>query len=238
MNFEWDFSTTMGEAWLSKNDPRHALEWLERAATLDRTRSLPGAGTAAGRTARAGTCERLALAYAALGDRGRAIANDATALELDPGNVGAREQYATLLAVSGSTEQAVTEFQRAGWTRQRAAAQLLRTAGAYEERANSEELHRYLVAAAELSPAYEPAVVGAIRFEIMSGNLEAAKSRLDAAARNGVDRYVVAAHRAWLLAASGDRAGAQRLLLSIPEQVRMRDPRVAGTIDLIRTAAR
>ncbi len=229
----WDYATTLGQAWLSQDDPGRAAEWLERATALDERGLLRGSDTPSARLMRAGVYDDLATAHFRLGRNREAQTSARRAVELAPQARGLNARYATVLAINGKADSARAFLAAAGTSRARLAQDLLGEAARREARGDVPGTRNYLHAAADMNPALEAAVVGSIRLEIMADSLETAAARIDRAEAHGLDAHVANAHRAWIRLAAGDRAGSRRLLQAIPEDRRSGDPRVAGTIELM-----
>jgi hypothetical protein len=143
-------------------------------------------------------------------------------------------RLAEQLAQLARFDDARAQYTAAGIPLSEAASRLVRMAASEHWPADSVAMRRQLSAAAGILPSHEQANVGLVRFEIMMGSLERASTVLRTAASNGLDENVARAHAAWIRAARGDTIGARRILEAIPAGARTGDPRVIGTLALMR----
>src|SRR5437868_6526325 len=71
---DWDYATTLGEAWLAKGNPTRAVEWLQHAAAVDERGELGHSESPWARLTRAGNYDDLASAQFQLGANREALA--------------------------------------------------------------------------------------------------------------------------------------------------------------------
>jgi hypothetical protein len=201
---------------------------------IDRSGAMQRAGSRAGRLARANMYESAGTTYALLGDDQRSIECFAMAVQLAPDAASARAHFAEQLALCGRLDDARAQYAAAGVPLQQATSGLVGMAAREHWPADSVAIRKYLSAAAGILPGFEQATVPLLRLEIMTGSLERASSVLRTAEANGLDENVARVHAAWIRAALGDTTGARKILEAIPAGVRSGDPRVVGTLELLR----
>jgi tetratricopeptide (TPR) repeat protein len=233
----WSYAITMGDAFLAHGEPARALASYEEAMAIDRARSLGVGSASASRLARGALYENAGTAHELLGEEDRAIENLEVAVRLAPEARSLRLHYADQLARSKRGDEARAQYAAAGMSIDAAAAELVRRAEGEEARGNRRATVELLAAAVDLRPGFEPAVIPLVRAEILLGDLDAASRHLHQAESLGLDSNVVRAHAAWLCAARRDTQAARHEMESIPAAIRVSDPRVVGTLELMRRHA-
>jgi thioredoxin-like negative regulator of GroEL len=229
---EWSIAGTFGDAWLRLDRPEAALPYYERAIAIDQAWGMRPTDTLPILAARASVYDNYGTALARVGRDTDAVTQFRHAIALAPEARTLRIRYADALLMTGATNEAVNEYRRAGSDSRSAAERLVRQAMGDMSRGDITLVRRQLEAAAELDPGLEAATIPLTRLEIQQGALVAAATRLERARSAGLDLDVYRAHLAWIEMARGDTSAAQRVVGSIPEEVRAHEPRVASTLVL------
>ena len=229
---EWNDSVTLGDAWLTAGDAQKAIPWFERAAALDRSGALADTSSLPIRLARAAFYQSFAIAESRAGHDREALAALTIAVRLAPESRPLRARYAEQLVLCGELDRARDEYRAAGVSGRAAADPLLEEAARQDRLGHAKTTRDCLEVAITLDPGNEPATVALVRTHIVANELEAARDLLRAGVAAGLDANVARAHQAWIAQAAGDTAAARRMIATIPESVRVFDPRVAGTLAL------
>ena len=232
---QWDLSTRLGEAWLQKGRPDRALVQFDEAIRQD-SKTMEGAETLTGRTARALAYENRAIALWQLGRLDEAARSLEQGISLDPQPGVAMQKLFELNVLRGNLAEAENVLARAAIPREQAVAFLLEHARVEASRQSGREI-AYLQAVVAIDSTSEIGSVALVRALVERGRTEEARVALDRAERAQVDPLLINAHRAWIEAREGRLQAARAWLAKVPADRWTKDPRLAATAALIRASA-
>jgi Tfp pilus assembly protein PilF len=224
---EWGLAADLGTRSLEKGRPADAIRAFERALALERSGRVPAVVSGAGDTRaleQASVYTNYALALEQVGRADEAHGWLVRALALAPDHAQVLEALAANEARRGNLAAADSLYGRMRGTVRGG------DAGSYGQgmiaarQGRFDEATRLFAEAVRLEPSNHGAWAALVRLELQAGRAAAAESVLDVASQAGWSDDGARLHRALVLAARGDLAGARELRARVSDTAIGADP--------------